>query len=455
MERIRKSLGHQLALVALVAAGSLLFLGGGAVVYFRSGPGLLMVVLGVSTLCLAGATWLASTRLVSGPLLQLADDVRGLSAARDYSVRVASRSRNEVGLLVDCFNALLGEVQQREQSLQESLQEGDQHLETLEATLEERTAIHTRELHELNEKLEAATARATAVDRSRSEFVANITHELRTPMNGVFGMAELLLNTGLTPQQEKCTRAVMDSAEDLLRIVNNILDFSKVDAGVFEKIDNQPFSPKKSVDQVLDLLVGRAQQAGLALSHECDDDVPGAMVGDGKRLRQVLTNLVGNAIKFTKQGKIVVRTSLMEHGVSGSTVRFEVVDTGIGIPEYLHKDIFEGFSQVDKSTTRQFGGTGLGLAISKHLVTLMGGEIDVVSRPGVGSNFWFTIQGELSTSQRLPTWTSAAHVRSSSRSSVRTERHSRVSWSRVVVTASSWPAPKRRSRMVSRLLISR
>ena len=214
-------------------------------------------------------------------------------------------------------------------------------------------------------------------------------------MNGVFGMAELLLETDLTPRQQKYTRAVLDSAGDLLSIVNNILDYSKVDAGKFERVDNEPFSPKECVERVLELQAARAQQEDLELSYQCADDLPNAMLGDGKRVRQVLTNLIGNAIKFTDRGKIVVRTSLVEHRPNASTIRFEVADTGIGIPSYLHKDIFEGFLQADTSTARQFGGTGLGLAISKHLVGLMGGEIGVVSRPGAGSNFWFTVQGEL------------------------------------------------------------
>ena len=146
--------------------------------------------------------------------------------------------------------------------------------------------------------------------------------------------------------------------------------------------------------RVCELLTGRARQKGLELSCESADDVPGAMLGDGKRLRQVLTNIVGNALKFTDHGTIVVRTTLVEAGDDVSTVRFEVVDTGIGISAHLHEHVFEGFSQADASTTRQFQGTGLGLAISKHLVELMEGEIGLISKPGVGSNFWFTIKGE-------------------------------------------------------------
>lgn len=190
------------------------------------------------------------------------------------------------------------------------------------------------------------------------------------------------------------TRAVLGSGEDLLAIINNILDFSKIENGKLERVDNQPFSPTGCVERVSDLLVARASLGGLELSHECGDDVPAAMLGDGKRLRQVLTNMIGNSIKFTERGRIVVRTTLVERSDVTSTIRFEVVDTGIGIPSHLHEHIFEGFSQADSSTTRQFQGTGLGLSISKRLVELMGGTIGLISRPGVGSNFWFTIKGD-------------------------------------------------------------
>ena len=184
------------------------------------------------------------------------------------------------------------------------------------------------------------------------------------------------------------------SAEDLLSIINNILDFSKVEAGKLEKIDSRPFSPRECVEKVSDLLRGRAQLQGIDLSFECADEVPEAMLGDGKRLRQIPTNIVGNAIKFTEHGTIVVRTTVSGYHDDEATVRFEVVDTGVGIASHLHEHVFERFSQADTSTTRQFGGTGLGLAISKHLVGLMGGKIGVISRPGVGSNFWFMIKGE-------------------------------------------------------------
>ena len=379
-----RSLTRRLSQITLLVNASILLIGSGVLVAMDIDRWPFVLMIAASSILSTCATWWASKRLLSRPIRDLAETVRSISAAQDYSVRVTKRSEDEVGVLLGNVNELLDRMEERDQHYRG---EGDR--------LESEVQMRTRELRESNQRQEVATAQAVAANNAKGQFIANMTHEIRTPMNGVLGMTELLFNTDLTQRQHKFTRTILESAEDLLSIINNILDFSKVEAGKLEKVDSRPFSPKECVEKVSDLLVGRAQLGGLGLSVECADDVPEAMLGDGKRLRQVLTNIIGNAIKFTEQGNIVARVSVAESSDQQATMRFGVVDTGIGIPSHLHEHVFEGFSQADTSTTRQFGGTGLGLAISKHLVELMGGEIGVISRPGVGSNFWFTVMGEL------------------------------------------------------------
>jgi signal transduction histidine kinase/CheY-like chemotaxis protein len=312
-------------------------------------------------------------RFISAPILALANTAREVAETKNYSLRATDAERgDEIGALVHNFNGMVAQMEDHESRL---LGHG--------AELEREVTARTAELAGAKERAEVA-------NKAKSQFLANMSHEIRTPMNGVIGMTNLVLQTDITAEQRGYLEIVESSADSLLTIINDILDFSKMEAGKLS-LDPIEFSLRKSIDDIMRLFEFRAEQKKIGLIHSVAADVPARLIGDPGRLRQIVVNLVGNAIKFTERGEVTVRVELGE----GNVLHISVKDTGIGIHADKQRAIFDSFAQADASTTRKFGGTGLGLSIASQLTRLMGGRIWVESVPRIGSIFHLAIPFQL------------------------------------------------------------
>lgn len=344
----------------------------------------------ISALLLTYALSKSLQRVITRPVIQLAQTMQQVSSNADFTLRVKKNCQDEVGTLIEGFNTMLAEIQMRDDRLAA-------YKESLEDAIIKRTGELTAtniELVDTISDLNKAKKSAESANSAKSQFLANMSHEIRTPMNGIMGMTEVLLKSGLTDRQHHFAATIKNSTDSLLSIINDILDFSKIEAGRLT-LEAAPFCLPDTLNELIEVFTEQAEWKEITLKTEIDPDVPYSVIGDTVRLRQVLTNLVSNALKFTEHGQITIKAQNVELTTEQVVIRFEVTDTGIGIrPEALPL-IFDRFAQADGSTTRRFGGTGLGLSIVQQLTELMGGSTGVESTFGTGSTFWFTTRLEL------------------------------------------------------------
>ncbi len=314
-------------------------------------------------------------RAIAKPLRKLSDGVLRIDRG-ELNVRIDVTSRDELGQLADSINKMVA-----------ALQKSTQELAKANGELKEEVAERQRAEEELRKAKEAAEFASSA----KGEFLANMSHEIRTPLNAIIGLADLLSETRLSAEQEEYVQMYQRSGENLLTLLNDILDLSKIEAGRLE-LESITFDLLDLVDKTIEFQAVRAQAKGLGLNRRLAPEVPRLLLGDANRLQQILANLLGNAIKFSENGAVFLEVAVTEQHSDSCLLSFAVRDTGIGIPEDKLLCIFDSFTQADPSTTRKYGGTGLGLAISKRLVEAMGGQIHVESKVGSGSTFYFSVR---------------------------------------------------------------